>query len=487
MNFLAISNLICLVITELKKYFNLKIPLRCLKKSALLILSILILLNNLILANALDNPEVVTEAVYTIFSALDNNKVLDIQGAADHRGVPVQIYESNKSSAQIFHVFRGDDGFYQIKALCSGKMLDVQGGGKEVGTKVHQYKTNDTSSQKWSFVPAGNGYFYIKSKVNGLNLDVPYGKPEDGMQLWTYTPNESDAQKFKLQKNYLKFNDQKIINNNKQDYQKHLKWFRDNDLEQEVSIYFGVEIEFTGITRNDAADAAAEILGNKHLLMSDYRQWRIVYDPSFATYKRVNGGVVSAGAEYSCELVSPKLHYCDIYVLNDIVRAIEKKGPFVVKNTAFHIHVDGKEHTPESLINFCNIIFDKQNLLIDLLGVSEYRVKRFAKKFTSSFIKKLNDSKIFKDIEKVWYEGFEDSSKHIKLNKSRYRMFNLHCFFHGNDSVELRPFRSTLKVNTIHRYILLSLILNEAALTGNKSLCSTAKLKHILTAKTLFK
>ena len=491
LSFFTISNLICFGIAESKKYFNAKVWSSCLKKSAFLLLSFFILFSNLNLANAIVDSEVVTEDVYTIFSALDNNKVVDIQVAAVQRGVPVQIYESNKSAAQAFYIFRGADDFYQIKALCSGKMLDVQDGKKEVGTKVQQYKANNTSSQKWSFEPAGNGYFYIKSKVNGLNLDVPCGKPENGTQLWMYTPNESDAQKFRLQKIPLKFNDQKITNNNKQDYQKRLKWFRDNNLEQEVSIYFGVEIEFTGITRNDATAAAAEVLGNKHLLMSDFRQWRIVYDPSFATYKRVNGGVVSAGgeysnSEYSCELVSPKLHYRDIYVLNDIVRAIEKKGAFVVKNTAFHVHVDGKEHTPESLKNFCNIIFDKQDLLIDLLGVSEHRVKRFAKKFTAGFIKKLNNAKTFKDIEKVWYEGFEDSPKHIKLNKSRYRLFNLHCFFHGNDSVELRPFRSTLKVNTVHRYILLSLILNEAALTGNKSLCSTEKLKRILTAKTLF-
>ena len=48
---------------------------------------------------------------------------------------------------------------------------------------------------------------------------------------------------------------------------------------------------------------------------------------------------------------------------------------------------------------------------------------------------------------------------------SRYHFLNLHSFFHGNHTVELRGFNSTLHAGKIRAYIVLALALNHQALT----------------------
>jgi len=83
---------------------------------------------------------------------------------------------------------------------------------------------------------------------------------------------------------------------------------------------FGIEIEFTGITRSEAARVVAEYLGGtvtsagdyydtKKITAPDGRVWKLMYDGSIDCRRRQNGQKVSADKEYSVELVSPILTY----------------------------------------------------------------------------------------------------------------------------------------------------------------------------------
>lgn len=83
---------------------------------------------------------------------------------------------------------------------------------------------------------------------------------------------------------------------------------------------FGIEIEFTGITRNEAAKVAAEYLNGTVTNTSDYydtkkittadgRVWKIMSDGSISCQKRQGRQKVGATREYSVELVSPILTY----------------------------------------------------------------------------------------------------------------------------------------------------------------------------------
>jgi hypothetical protein len=83
---------------------------------------------------------------------------------------------------------------------------------------------------------------------------------------------------------------------------------------------FGIEIEMTGITRSEAARVTAEYLGGmvtstgdsydtKTVTAPDGRVWKLMSDASIDCRRRQNRQKVSAGKDYSVELVSPILTY----------------------------------------------------------------------------------------------------------------------------------------------------------------------------------
>src|SRR5690625_6675299 len=69
-----------------------------------------------------------------------------------------------------------------------------------------------------------------------------------------------------------------------------------------------------------------------------------------------------------------------------------------------------------------------------------------------------------REIEDIWYEGYSESrSRHY--HNSRYHFLNLHSFFRRNRTVELRGFNSVLHAGKIRSFIVLSLAINNQALT----------------------
>lgn len=239
---------------------------------------------------------------------------------------------------------------------------------------------------------------------------------------------------------------------------------------------FGIEIEFTGITREKAAKVLAEYLEgtigregqNYKVTVPDGRTWKIVYDGSIKTQRKQNGQKVSATSEYSVELVSPILIYQqDIEALQEIVRKLRKAGGFSEKQncTGIHIHLNGKNHTPRSLRNFINIIYARNDLLYTSLQIEPTRMK-YCKKMDQSLVERMNKKKptTFEDIEHIWYEGYY-SNRIGHYHESRYHFLNLHSFFNGVGTVELRGFNGTLHAGKIRTYILLALAMNQQALT----------------------
>jgi len=240
---------------------------------------------------------------------------------------------------------------------------------------------------------------------------------------------------------------------------------------------FGIEIEFTGITRTQAAQATADYFGNySHNVSSDYgtqqvidsdgRMWQFVYDASIERQKRAGRQVVSAGREYSVELVSPILtYYEDIKTVQELVRRLRKVGGFPNSSCGIHVHLDGADHTPRSIRNFINIIASKNDLLYKALQIPPERMK-YCKKMDTYLVERFNARKpsSFPQIETLWYEGYHDI-RSSRYHSSRYHFLNLHSFFNGNRTVELRGFNAQLHAGKVRAYIVLALALNNQAIT----------------------
>lgn len=247
---------------------------------------------------------------------------------------------------------------------------------------------------------------------------------------------------------------------------------------------FGIEIEFTGITRIKAATVAAEYLGgriesvNDHygtqkVIAPDQRVWKFMSDSSIRCQKKENGQVVDAGREYSVELVSPVLRYReDIETLQELIRRLRKQGAFVSSSCGIHIHLDKENHTARSIRNFINIIASKNDLFYKALEIEPERM-RFCKKMDEVLVQKINSKKpkTMEEIEDLWYAGYTES-RFRHYHTSRYCFLNLHSLFNGNGTIELRGFNSTLHAGKVRSYIVLALALNNQALTQK---CASSK------------
>jgi hypothetical protein len=244
-----------------------------------------------------------------------------------------------------------------------------------------------------------------------------------------------------------------------------------------MSSKFGIEIEFTGINRKQAAETTADYFGNNipitgshstgfNITAPDGRIWRFVYDGSIECQKKNGRQIISASSEYSVELVSPILtYYEDINTIQELVRRLRKAGGFSNKSCGIHVHLNGEDHSPRSIRNFMNIIASKNDLLYKSLQIAPERT-RYCKKMDAYLVEKMNRQKptTFSQIESIWYEGYRNESRSQRYHNSRYHFLNLHSFFNGHKTVELRGFNGDLHAGKVRAYIVLALALNNQAL-----------------------
>ena len=251
---------------------------------------------------------------------------------------------------------------------------------------------------------------------------------------------------------------------------------------------FGIEIEFKGMMRSKASKIVADYLKGTITELHDYydtqeikapdgRKWKVMYDGSLHCQRKVNGEIVNVTGLYSCELVSPILTYdVDFNTLQEIVRLLRKAGGFTNGSCGIHVHLDGKDHDVRTLRNLINIIASKNDLLYKALEIKPERM-RFCKKMDEHLINEINKKhpKSIDELANIWYEGYY-GTRNTHYHDSRYHYLNLHSFFTGNHTVELRGFNSEFHAGKVRSYIVLALALNHQALTQR---CASSKKPQI--------
>lgn len=231
---------------------------------------------------------------------------------------------------------------------------------------------------------------------------------------------------------------------------------------------FGVEIELTGITRQRAAQVIATYFGTETGFSGTYyntytakdrrgRKWKAMSDGSIHTERKVNGEKVRADSSYSCEVVTPILKYEDMEDLQNVVRALRQAGAMANSSCGIHVHVDGKNHTPESLTRLMNFAIGRQDLFYEALEIGD-RSTRWCKKMNKALFKamKADQEKTKESLERIWYsslnDGYAGGISHDHYNSSRYHGVNLHAYF-TKGTVEFRLFNGTTHAGKIKAYV----------------------------------
>jgi hypothetical protein len=157
---------------------------------------------------------------------------------------------------------------------------------------------------------------------------------------------------------------------------------------------FGVEIEFTGITRRKAAGIVAKVLGcevgtsagrpyfTRTMIDAEGRKWKVMRDASIEP-ERASGDISD---EYRVEFVTPPLRYKDIETLQAIVDGFKKAGAITNQSCGIHIHVDGANHDALSLRRLVKFFTARQQLVFEALKVSAVRANKWCKPVNQSLI-----------------------------------------------------------------------------------------------------
>lgn len=243
---------------------------------------------------------------------------------------------------------------------------------------------------------------------------------------------------------------------------------------------YGVEIEFTGITRRRTASIVAKVLGcrigesdgsvyqTRTMIDSQGRKWKVMRDSSIMP----QGG--SASDEYRVEMVTPPLNYEDIELLQQIVRALREAGAKANSSCGIHVHVDGANHNAKSLRRLVKFFAARQNLVYEGLNISAERADRWCRRMSTALIDEMAKKKDItrEEMEAIWYsrsnDGYYGRIDHSHYNVTRYHGLNLHAFF-SKGTVEFRLFNSTLHAGKIKAYIQFCLAASAWAIESNDS------------------
>lgn len=240
----------------------------------------------------------------------------------------------------------------------------------------------------------------------------------------------------------------------------------------------GIEVEFTGISRDTAARTVAQVLGtnktyaggvyHKHIIpYTNNRNYIIMRDSSIDATCSAHRREYDHD-NYQCELVSPLLKSDDIGVFLQIINALKARGAVTNYSCGIHIHVNVADFSAIQIRNLVNIVYSKEDLMYRVLDIDVFR-ERWCKKANKTFVSLINacarENVSMNSIRNAWYNG---DSRHNHYDYSRYHMLNLHSFFEGK-GVEFRCFNGSLSSETIHNYAMFVVAIVEQAKAYKKT------------------
>jgi len=241
----------------------------------------------------------------------------------------------------------------------------------------------------------------------------------------------------------------------------------------------GVEVEMNNITRQKAAQIAAEFFGTGRFQDTAHRNgyytWS-AWDAQGREWKFQKDVSIAGPDAEKTELVTPILRYADIETLQELCRRLRKAGAKsdATRGCGVHIHIGANGHTPQTLRNLANIMASHESLLADALRLDRRRMDRYCRTVDPDFLRMLNRRKpaTMAQLADVWYNGNgANYGRDHHYNDSRYHMLNLHATF-TKGTIEFRLFQFDApadgRQNGIHAgqlksYIQLCLALSEMA------------------------
>ena len=140
--------------------------------------------------------------------ALDigNDMIASISGAVSGKNLDISsdnvlMRSETNVSSQLWRFSRQSDGSYAIISQASGKHLDVQGGMTSSNANVQVYSNVSSASQRWFILQGENGYIFVPKCSDEYVLEIENGSTIDGasLHIGKYT-GKASCQQFTVEK-----------------------------------------------------------------------------------------------------------------------------------------------------------------------------------------------------------------------------------------------------------------------------------------------
>lgn len=241
----------------------------------------------------------------------------------------------------------------------------------------------------------------------------------------------------------------------------------------------GVEIEMNSITREKAAQIAADFFGTGRsqntASRNGYSTWS-AWDGDGREWKFQKDVSIAGPDSEKCELVTPILHYEDIETLQELIRQLRHAGAKsdASRGCGVHIHIGANGHTTQTLRNLANIMASHESLIAEALDLDHRRMSRYCRTVDPRFLEQVNKKKptTMTQLADIWYTSHgANYGRDQHYNDSRYHMLNYHATF-TKGTVEFRLFqfdaptadrRGGLHAGQLKSYIQLCLALSQMA------------------------
>lgn len=234
---------------------------------------------------------------------------------------------------------------------------------------------------------------------------------------------------------------------------------------------FGMELEFTGLTRQKAAETIAQVIGGTVAYAGGvYKAWTVTDAQGRKWTVESDSSVTTDGGE-QCEFVTPKCTYDDIPTVQECVRALRKAKAKVNSSCGLHIHIDGANHTPKSLKNLVFTFRAKEDLIFKAVGTQRSRLGHWCKPIDDELVDNIKKLKTTDDssLRSTWYDTYRDwHDESAHYHASRYHALNLHSLWYRG-TIEFRLFEATLHAGEIRAYITLCLAMSAQAINAKRS------------------
>lgn len=233
---------------------------------------------------------------------------------------------------------------------------------------------------------------------------------------------------------------------------------------------FGIEIEFSFITRYMAKEAICRELNSQDMIDAKGRKWKIVNDSSIVPKRRTeDGSVVGADCYYSVELNSPILEYDDLDLLGGVLKALRDAGAEPSEVCGIHIHISEDGHTVRSLRNLINMFMQKEDIMKEAFQIDDTRQEQYCQNVNRDLVPKINRHKA-RTLNELFNQWDEECC-------GRYRMLNIESLYDGM-GIEFRLFNSTLNMEVVKAYIVFCLAVSQKAKTMQRSVPIKSKMDN---------